>query len=308
MVPSTETESQSDVWSNWVLHVRHANNAAMDQAVRADTRRYADRVLDSANLKEGMILADIGTGDGLLAFRAIERIGPKLRVILTDISAALLDHTKLLAAERGVEQQCSFLLGSAEKLTGIPDSSVDVVTTRAVLAYVPDKVAALREFHRVLKPGGRISVAEPIFFDEAFATCSLKKSLDAQPKDSQDRYQQLLYRWKAAQFPDTQEKMAASAIANYSERTLVELTRAAGFVQIHMELHIDVLPAAPASWEVFIGSSPHPLAPPLSVIMAEQFTPEEREYFELILRPQVESGGTLIINRILYLNATKGFA
>ena len=42
------------------------------------------------------------------------------------------------------------------------DGSVDVVTTRSVLIYVKDKAAALREFYRVLKPGGRVSLFEPI--------------------------------------------------------------------------------------------------------------------------------------------------
>ncbi|WP_348240817.1 methyltransferase domain-containing protein, partial [Salmonella enterica] len=50
----------------------------------------------------------------------------------------------------------------AETLEGIADSSVDVVTTRSVLIYVDDKAAAFAAFHRVLKPGGRVSLFEPI--------------------------------------------------------------------------------------------------------------------------------------------------
>jgi SAM-dependent methyltransferase len=60
------------------------------------------------------------------------------------------------------EHRCRFVLASAESLTGIADASVDVVTTRSVLIYVKDKAAALREFYRVLRPGGRISVFEPV--------------------------------------------------------------------------------------------------------------------------------------------------
>jgi ubiquinone/menaquinone biosynthesis C-methylase UbiE len=51
---------------------------------------------------------------------------------------------------------------AADSLTEIADRSVDVITTRSVLIYVKDKAAALREFYRVLRSGGRISLFEPI--------------------------------------------------------------------------------------------------------------------------------------------------
>jgi arsenite methyltransferase len=301
----SQPDSQSDVWSRWLLHGRHGGDAAFDRTVRADVEPYADRVLDAAKLEPGMTLADIGTGDGLIAFRAIDRIGPSLHVVLTDISAPMLRHTQALASERGVQQQCSFVECGADKLTGIPDASVDVAATRAVLAYVADKAAALREFHRILKPGGRISLAEPIFQDDAFAACALKAMVDAQRPDNSDPFRPLLHRWKAAQFPDTHEKIALSPIANFSERTLFELVRVSGFTQIHLELHIDMLASKITSWKVFLESSPHPWAPPLTDILAEQFTPEERQFFEKMLRPLVESGQALTVIRAVYLNATK---
>ena len=96
-------------------------------------------------------------GDGLIAFGAIDRIGPSLRVLFTDISAPMLGHAESVANERGVRDQCTFLQCSAEKLVGILDASVDVVTPRAVLAYVADKPAAARGNSAAsLKPGGRL--------------------------------------------------------------------------------------------------------------------------------------------------------
>src|SRR5258707_6822825 len=144
------SQSQSDVWSDWLLHTRHADDPEQERVLHTELEKYANRVLDGARLAAGMTLADIGSGDGLIAFRAIDRIGPSLRVLLTDISAPLLCHAKALAVERDVRDQCTFIQCFAEALTEIDDASVDAVTTRAVLAYVPDKVAAMREFHRIL--------------------------------------------------------------------------------------------------------------------------------------------------------------
>lgn len=298
-------EIQSDVWSEWLLHRRHADDPDYGRIVRNVVEDLADRVLDAAKLSSGMTMADIGAGEGLLAFRAIERIGPSLRVVLTDVSAPMLRHAEAAALKRAVASQCAFIECSAEKLNDIADSTMDVVATRAVLAYVSDKSAALREFYRVLKPGGRISIAEPVLQDEAFFARALRRRIDAQPPGSADRFLPLLHRWKAAQFPDTEELCAKSPIANYSERDLLNFVRGCGFVGIHLELHIDVTPSLIASWEVFLGTSPHPWAPPLSIILAEQFSEDERQLFERIVRPTVESGQVLNTERIVYLNATK---
>jgi arsenite methyltransferase len=296
----------SDDWSRWLLDVRHGGDPTFRQALRTELEAYADRVLDGAKLKTDMTLADIGTGEGLIAFHAIDRVGPSLRVVLTDISAPMLRHAEALASARGVRQQCSFVECAADKLTGIPDASIDAVTTRAVLAYVANKEIALREFHRILKPGGCISLAEPIMQDDAFSACALKRMIDERgPESAGDPFLPLLHQWKSAQFPDTPEKIAASPIANFSERTLFESIRVAGFMRIHLELHIDLLPSTIPSWSVFLESSPHPWAPPLSTILADLFTPEERQTFEKTMRPLVESGLALTTSRTAYFNAVK---
>jgi arsenite methyltransferase len=298
-------ELRSDVWSEWLLHRRQGDDPAFGEAVRREVDRFADRVLDAARLAPGMKLADIGTGEGVIAFRAIERVGPTLSVLLTDLSAPMLQHAASLAFARRIHGQCAFLHCSADKLDGIADASVDVVTTRAVLAYVADKRAALREFYRVLKPGGRISIAEPILQDEALLATALRTRIETEGVHAQDRFLPLLHRWKAAQYPDTQEKIASNPLVNYSERNLFDFVRGAEFVDIHLELHIDMLPSIIRSWKVFLQTSPHPWAPTLSVILEEQFTAEERAFFESIMRPIVESPNAVATTRSVYLNATK---
>jgi ubiquinone/menaquinone biosynthesis C-methylase UbiE len=295
----------TDEWFNWLLHERHGDDSVYARVVQNAVERFVDRVLDGAGLFPDMTLVDIGTGDGVVGLRAIERLGKKIRVIFTDISAPLLQYTELLAKQRNVPAQCSFLQCSAENLAAIADSSVDAVAARASVAYVADKTAAFREFHRVLKPGGRISIAEPIMQDEAFAARALKRAVDARTAQSGDAFLPLLHRWKAAQFPDTEDGCARNPLVNFSERDLLNLIRGAGFGEIHLQLAIDVTAPLSRSWEVFVNSSPHPWAPPLQRILAEQFSQEERQLFESVLRPTVESGKNPTVDRIAYVIATK---
>lgn len=298
-------DCRSDEWSHWLLRDRHGNDPVQEQALRAEVDRFVDRVLDAAALVPGMTLADIGTGDGVLAFRAIDRIGPSLRVILADISAPLLRHAAAQADQRGVDRQCLFLERSAEQLHGIEDASVDVVATRAVLAYVRDKCAALREFHRILKPGGRLSIAEPSLQDEALNAIALGRLVAAQIAPAGDQILPLIHRWKSAQFPDTPEELAESPITNYSERDLLGFVQDAGFIDIHLTLHIHVRAHAGMPWATFLAVSPHPWAPTLGTILDKQFTPHERQTFERALRPAVEAGVPNAIDRIVYLSASK---
>ncbi|HEX4268288.1 MAG TPA: hypothetical protein VHY36_10400 [Steroidobacteraceae bacterium] len=83
------------------------------------------------------------------------------------------------------------------------------------------------------------------------------------------------------------------------------MAQGAGFQELHLELHIDVIPSPIPSWEAFLKSSPHPLGPPLSIILAEQFSVEERQLFETVMRPVVEDPRSLTTDRAAYLTACK---
>src|SRR5258708_22780976 len=144
----------TDEWFDWLLHERHADDSDYAHVVRDAVARFVDRVLDGAQLFPDMTLVDIGTGEGVVGLRAIERLGKNIRVIFTDISAPLLQYAERVAKQRHVGEQCSFLHCAADSLAAIADSSVDAVAAQASVAYVADKAAALREFHLVLKPRG----------------------------------------------------------------------------------------------------------------------------------------------------------
>ncbi|WP_296650057.1 class I SAM-dependent methyltransferase [Paraburkholderia sp.] len=298
-------DTTTDIWSEWLLHHRHGGDASYERHIRTETTKYADRVLDFVRLSPRMKLADIGTGDGLVAFRAIERAGDALQVIMTDVSAPLLQHTSELADTLGVRGQCEFIQGSADRLDGIADESVDAVTMRAVLAYVADKPAAMRELFRILKPGGRFSIAEPILRDDALEVCALKTIVETRGQNADDPFLALLLRCRAAQFPDTQEKVRALPITNYGERDLVRYAIDTGFTDIHLELHINVATDDAPSWQTYLRTSPHPLAPSFESIFDTRFTAEERQFMEARLRPLVESGRQFNAQRIAYLTAQK---
>jgi arsenite methyltransferase len=290
IVAESEPDTSSDEWSQWLLGRRHGGDPDYQRRVLQSVEKYRQRVLDGARLEPGMTLLDVGAGDGLIAFGAIERIGPSLRVILTDISAPLLKHAEDRAINLGIRNQCDFVQGSADKLAGLPDASVDVVCTRASLAYVPDKAAAFREFHRVLRPGGRISIFEPIFQDEAFEACGLAGLIESQPNHPNIKFLRLASRWRSAQFPTTKKEVLLNPVTNFNERDIFRFAREAGFASIHLEMHVDLQPSLAITWEAYLDVARHPWAPTLREILTRDFSAEERQLFEQTLRPTMESG------------------
>jgi arsenite methyltransferase len=153
---------QGDAWFRWLTSRRHGGSEEQLHRGLARLAPVRDDLLAHAGLAQGESFLDVGAGDGLIAFGAIDRVGPTGLVIFSDVSTDLLERSQSIARELGVEALCRFVQASADDLSPIGDASVDVVTTRSVLIYVKDKAGADAEFHRVLRPGGRISTYEPV--------------------------------------------------------------------------------------------------------------------------------------------------
>jgi len=146
------------MWAEWLVKTRFEALSAeeRDEAI-ASLGDVRERVLDRARLEQDNAVLDVGTGTGLLVFGALDRLGPEGSVIALDISVDCLDELRSACDDPRV----SYLVGDAEVLP-LPNESVDVVTTRSVLIYVREKVEAVRELFRVLRPGGRVSIFEPV--------------------------------------------------------------------------------------------------------------------------------------------------
>lgn len=114
-------------------------------------------MLDGARVVPGEALADVGAGTGLLTLAAVERVGPDGDVLALDISVDALEELRAQATAPNI----SYLVATADVLP-LPDASIDGIVTRSVLIYVRDKAEAAREFARVLRSGGRVSMFEPI--------------------------------------------------------------------------------------------------------------------------------------------------
>ncbi|MBI4591126.1 MAG: class I SAM-dependent methyltransferase [Candidatus Rokubacteria bacterium] len=285
--------AEQDRWARWLLEDRFGGDPQYAKEYLDKLREVRDRVLDHRlRLGDGAVLLDVGAGDGLIGFGAVDRMGPSGRVIFSDISRPLLEHCRSLASQMGVSDRCDFVEARAEDLGPIPNESVDAVTTRSVLIFVADKAAAFREFYRVLKPGGRISLFEPIN----------RHGLDAFKYDVApvlELAQRLRDFYRRLQPPDSDPML------NFDEHDLVAQCEATGFVDIHLALHIFVRPATPEPWDRTISIPGNPNIPSPREAMAQIFTAEEAARYEAHLRPQVEAGRGLVREAVAFLAAMK---
>lgn len=289
----------TDRWHRWLLDRRFGGDtAARRQDLSAFLYPVRDTVLDKARLRSGDTLLDVGTGDGLIAFGALDRLGPAGQVIFSDISPDLLDHCRTAAAAEGLLDRCSFVLASADSLAGVPDASVDVVTTRSVLIYVKDKVAALREFYRVLSAGGRVSIFEPI--NVLMSGCDPDRffGYDVGPVATIAAKIQALH--------ESIQPPGVDPMLDFDDRDLVRLTKDAGFGEIDLELRVSVKNSKPpVPWDRFLRMSPNPLIAPLAEVLDSVLSPQEAAEFTEWLKPLVESGTGQERMALAYLTAVK---
>jgi SAM-dependent methyltransferase len=268
----------TDQWARWLLHRRDGDSATLRAWQAPSLAAFRDGVLDRAALRPDDVLLDVGCGTGLVGFGALERLGPDGRVIFSDVSQDLLDDCRRSA---GGDERCSFVRAAAEDLAGVADASVDVVTTRSVLIYCARKADAFAEFFRVLRPGGRLAVFEPI---NGFR-------LRHRPDD--------LFGLSGSPVDDLLARVVAvftgggpSAMVDFDERDLMGWAVGAGFTAVDLDYRAQLdVPAEPmAAWSALKHTAPNPLAPTYAEAMAVALDERERERLDAYLEELSASG------------------
>ncbi len=218
--------------------------------------------------------------------------------MFSDISAALLEHCRDAARFAGVQAQCAFVIAALPELGGIADECFDVVTVRSVLIYVADKAAALVAMHRVLRPGGRLGLFEPInrftaSFDAGrlwgFAVHGVEE-LAAQVNTA-----------AAGHAPE------AGSMLGFDERDLFAMASAAGFVNVRMDYHAEVLDGMPpaTSLDAFLSTAPNPLSPTYAELLDQALSPTQARTLRARLARSFEAGDHRRRSAVAHLCASR---
>ena len=241
----------------------------------------------------------MGTGDGLIAFGALERLGPSGQAIFSDISQDLLDHCRAAASAEGLLDRCRFVLAPADQLTAVPGASVDAVTTRSVLIYVKDKARAMREFFRVLRPGGRASLFEPVNVLMSAADPDLFHGYDVTPVKALAARVQALYASIQPPGTDPDGRLRRPGPGAPRPRRRVQRDQP-GIAGQREESQ------GPRARERFLRMSGNPLQPTFQEVLQQVLSAQEAGELTRHLRPLVESGTGLERTALAYLTTVKG--
>jgi arsenite methyltransferase len=293
----------ADRWLDWLVRGRDADDAELRRRTAEMLLPIRDKVLDGAPIRPGDTVLDVGTGEGLLGIGALERVGEAGRVLFTDVSAPLLERVRTAVEALGATGRSGFHVTPAETLAAISDRSADVVVARSVLIYVADRRAALASFARVLRPGGRVCLHEPVsaFFLAEDSAPGVFFGWDVGDAAEPAARVTDFYRETADGTPPSMLSLSAHALVRDAE--------AAGFGDVTATLTATSRRHAPGDDAVVrrvLHGRPNPAAPSPAETARAVLTPAEADRFTAALERAVRAGrGHLRLATVL-LRATSG--
>lgn len=167
----------------------------------------------AGTIRRGDVVLDVGSGSGTDALIASRLVGAEGHVYALDMTDAMRDKLRANAQRAGAAN-VEVVAGNAEEIP-LPDSSVTVVTSNGVINLVPEKAKAIAEIHRVLRPGGRVQLADIVLLQEASDSCKAHPEL-----------------W------------AECVVGATTESKYVEMFREAGFANVEVLSHLDYFAAS----------------------------------------------------------------
>ena len=273
----------TDVWATWLRTGRDGGSTRMRAENLSRLASMRDQILDRAEIRPGDTTLDVGTGQGLLGLGALERSAPDGHVIFSDISEPLLEDCRDAVAQVSGTVRSTFVRAQATDLSPIATASVDVVVERAVLLFIADRARAFAEYHRVLRPGGRLSLGEP---------------LNSWMSADRPGY---LWGYDVTEVADLERKLHDAdrvrrapdedLLSSFDDRDLMAMASAAGFQHAEAQTELSLAPPpARDDLDVFLDTAPNPLAPTTRDLMAAAFTAHEAERFTAVLRESLREG------------------
>jgi arsenite methyltransferase len=153
-----ETDFIVPTGRGWAEDLRYPPELAAVPEAAVESFAGVANPWDRGRLAPGERVLDLGCGAGTDSLVAAQMVGREGRVTGIDMTREMLAKARAAAAEMGASN-VEFLESEAEHLP-FADESFDVVVSNGVIDLIPDKDAVFAEIHRVLRPGGRMQIAD----------------------------------------------------------------------------------------------------------------------------------------------------
>jgi len=289
-----------DRWAHWILEERFGGDPEQRDRVLRFLAPIRDTVLSGAALQPGDVVLDVGCGDGLLGFGALDLVGPTGRVVFSDVSADLLEQCTRLLDGAG-DGRGSTVEAALPDLAAVRNEATDVVVLRSVLIYVHDKARAFRALHRVLRHGGRLSLFEPI---NSFGFPEPDGYLWGFNMSGLEEQAAKVH----AAYADTVDTGDGDPMLGFDERDLVRWAEQSGFTNIILDHHARIVSSHPSvgtSLRTYLASSPNPMVGSFGDQLRRALTPHELQQVTNRMNHDLQTGRGQYRQATTYLNATR---